>query len=192
MKFVVGLIAGILALGAVSVAFGHAEPARVTPGDGAVLNQLPGEIVIEMSQEMAIRDDANDIDLINASGTEVTTVAAVIDRSNRKRISVPLPSELPVGTYTVKWKTLSAEDGDPADGSLSFTYDPAAQPSPGNETPREDLLNPDPVETPDAARPSVTIGGSDNGVTWILVVAVGLITFVLGAGGTFLLVQKKA
>lgn len=176
----------------------HAEPATITPGAGAVLKEAPAQVVIVMSQEMAVREGQNDIDVFDASGKEITVVAATIDRSDRRKITVPLPSNLGPGTYTVKWKTLSSDDGDPAEGpapgeELTFTVDPNGQPNPGKTQLREDLLGPGGAETPapgdETAKP-VTIAASD-GVTWVLVVAVGLGMFVLGAGGAFLLVQKR-
>ncbi len=145
--FVVLACALVASLLAVASAFAHAEPASITPGAGAVLNVAPAQVVIVMSQEMAIRDGANDIDVFDASGNEITVVAATIDRSDRRKITVALPSNLGPGKYTVKWKTLSAEDGDSAEGppeneDITFTVDPAAQPNPGKTELRPDLLNP--------------------------------------------------
>jgi methionine-rich copper-binding protein CopC len=190
MKLLAPLAAAGLALAAVAVTFAHAEPARVSPGDGAVLNEPPTEIVFEMTQELARQEGQNDIDVFDEDGNEVTVVSAVIDNANRRILSVPLPSNLPPGTYTVQWKTLSAEDGDNESGSTTFTFDPNAAPDPGREVLREDLLNPGGGTTPEAP-PAITVPSADNGVTWVLVVAVGAIMFALGAGGTFLLVQRQ-
>ena len=77
---------------------------------------------------------------------------SIVDRSDRRKITVALPSNLGPGTYTVKWKSLSAEDGDPAAGPegepITFTVDPAGQPNPGKTELRPDLLNPGGGETP--------------------------------------------
>jgi len=184
----------VLAVLTVANAWAHAEPATAKPGDGAVLTTAPGEVVLEMSQEMGRQAGLNDIDVFDAHGKEVTTVAAVVDNNDRKRLSVALPSQLPAGVYTVKWKTSSAEDGDPANGQLSFTVDPKATPSPGKEQLREDILGGGATPDTEADAPLSAIGvGADNaGVTWVLVVAVGVGMFVLGAGGTFLLIQRKS
>lgn len=192
MKFLAPFAGAAAAVMSVVLVFAHAEPTRVSPGDGAVLNEPPLEIVFEMSQEMARQEGQNDIDVFDADGNEVTTVSAVIDNANRKILSVALPSNLAPGEYTVEWKTLSSEDGDPDSGSTSFTVDPAAAPDPGIEVLREDLLNPG-TDT-ETAQPPAIIGGSggDDGVTWVLVIAVGVLMFVFGAGSTFLLVQRSA
>lgn len=194
MKFLAPLAAAAAALVAVTLVFAHAEPVRVSPGDGAVLNEAPIEIVFEMSQEMARQEGQNDIDVFDAAGNEVTTIAAVIDNANRTMLTVSLPSNLAPGAYTVEWKTLSAEDGDPDSGSTTFTYDPSAAADPGQEVLREDLLNPGGTETETAPPPAVigSGGGGDKGVTWILVIAVGALMFVFGAGSSFFLVQRKA
>jgi copper transport protein len=192
MRVLAAAAAIFLALVAVVSVAAHAEPIRVKPGDGAVLVQRPSEVVFEMSQELARQPGANDIDVFDAGGAEVTSVAAVIDNANRARLSVPLPADLAPGTYTVRWKTLSSEDGDDVSGETTFTYDPAAVPSPGKEVLREDLAGARPDAGGTGAQPPALDAGSNTrGVTWILVVAVGVGMLVLGAGGTFLLVQRQ-
>ena len=99
MKFLAPLAAAAAALVAATLVFAHAEPVRVSPGDGAVLNSPPLEIVFEMSQEMARQEGQNDIDVFDASGNEITTIAAVIDNANRRRLSVALPSGLEPGEF---------------------------------------------------------------------------------------------
>lgn len=195
MKLLASLSAAVfVALIVVTSAFAHAEPGKVTPGDGAVLNQPPAEIVIEMTQEMYNSAGANDIEVFDAAGSKVTKTSAVIDNANRSRLTVGLPSALPVGVYTVKWKTLSADDGDPANGTLSFTYDPAKPANPGKVNIAD--TNGVPVagatsggDAPPAA--ALSTGGSSDGTSWVLVAAVAVGMFVAGGGVTFLLVQKK-
>jgi methionine-rich copper-binding protein CopC len=182
------VLAVLLSLGAVAVAFAHAEPVKVAPGDGAVLNVPPREVVIEMSQEMARQAGANDIEVFDAAGKKVTTVAAVIDNGNRARLSVPLPDGLATGVYTVKWKTLSADDGDPAEGTLTFTFDPAKPPSPGKTVLRDTGIGGTPAS--DAAATPSAAGDGSNGTSWVLVVAVAVAMLALGSGATFLLIKK--
>jgi methionine-rich copper-binding protein CopC len=191
MKLAVAVVGAVVFSAACFVtAFAHAEPATAKPGDGAILTSPPAEVVLTMSQDMFDQAGANDIDIVNAAGNEVTTVSAVLDRSNRKRLTVSVPSNLAPGAYTVKWKTLSADDGDPAEGTLSFTFDPNGTANPGNEQVKPDVLAP--AETPggETSTPSLAVTNSPDGVTWVLVVAVGAAMFVLGAGGAFLLIQR--
>lgn len=191
MRLLPVLAAPLLALAVVVTVAAHAEPVKVRPGDGAVLNERPPEIAFDMSQELAREAGANDVDVFDADGNEVTAVAAVIDNANRTRLTVPLPADLLPGVYTVQWKTLSSEDGDPANGSVTFTYDPFAAPAAGKEVLREDLLGGNSGGTGATGAPVIDVGGGSAGLTWMLVAAVGVGMFAVGAGGTFLLVQKR-
>jgi methionine-rich copper-binding protein CopC len=174
----------------VGLVFAHAEPARVSPGSGALVTSPPAEIVIEMSQEMHREEGRNDIDVFNEAGAEVTAVAAVVDNGDRRRLSVLMPSGLEPGGYTVRWKTLSAEDGDDASGEYQFTYDPNGVADPGVEDVREDPLA---TATATATTPSgpVVISDGGSGTSWVLVAAVGVGMLTVGSGVTFLLVQKR-
>jgi hypothetical protein len=189
MKRLVPLAAALLALARIASAFAHAEPATAKPGDGAVLTAPPTRVDIVMSQEMARREGANDIRVFDAAGNEVTSAPAIIDNADRKHITALLPAPLAPGKYTVKWKTLSADDGDAAEGTLSFTFDPNGTLEPGKESLRQDLLGAGATTT--TAAPPVLTGGGASGVSWVLVVAVGIGALVIGGGGAFLFLQKR-
>ena len=196
--------AAVVTLVTVSVAFAHAEPATVNPGDGSVLSSPPTSVVIETVEDMARQAGANDIQVFDASGKQVTTAPAVISDSDRSNISVAIPPGLAVGTYTVKWKTLSANDGDSANGTLSFTYDPSKPASPGKvqliaplgttpaagATTAEGSASAAPAGTATIA-PINALGDTTPGSTpWVLVAAVGVGMLAIGSGGTFLLLKK--
>jgi methionine-rich copper-binding protein CopC len=179
----------------ITAVFAHAEPAQVKPGLGANVATAPSQVEIVMTQEMARRAGGNDIDVLDASGNEVTTIAAVIDNGDRRKLSVPLPSELPPGKYSVKWKTISADDGDPAEGEYVFTYDPSKPADPGRENLTEAAVTPGAGgdgETDNGQQAAPGFGsGGDSGVSWVLVAAVGVAGLTIGSGATFLLVQRR-
>jgi methionine-rich copper-binding protein CopC len=183
--------AAIMALTFVAGVMAHAEPATVTPGDGAVLNTPPAQIIIETTQEMARQAGANDIQIVDASGKTFPTPPARIDDNDRKKLTLEVPPGLPVGIYTVKWQTLSADDGDAADGTLSFTFDPSKPPSPGKT---QLQASTGPVTTA-VARPAALKGGPTNagppGTTWIVLAAGAMAALVIISGGAFLLVTKN-
>lgn len=170
----------------------HAEPDEIRPGNGAVVTSIPAGVNIVMTQEMARQPGANDIDVIAADGTEVTTEAATLDLENRRKLTVPLPGDLTPGLYTVRWKTLSAEDGDSETGDLSFTYDPN-----GNAAPGIERLGEEP-----SVAPTITAGGdgdvspfssqqpSTRG-TWVAAAAAGIAGLAIGGTLAFLLVQRR-
>jgi methionine-rich copper-binding protein CopC len=202
--FFVALFAVVVALATVTSVFAHAEPDVVSPGDGAVLSSPPTEIVFEMTQDMARTANTNDIVVLNSAGQQLTTQPAAIDNTDRRKLSVPLPANLPVGKYTVNWKTLSADDGDAANGTLTFTYDPSLPPSPGATKLHKDIIDVSPTVQP-SPPPSATTtaaagagpggsggGGGSNGVSWILVVAVGAGMFALGGGSAFLFTRDAS
>lgn len=195
LVLLVVLGAGAVALfGASGKAKAHAEPDEIRPGDGAVLTTAPAEIEILMSQELARREGGSDIDVIGPDGTEVTTEPATLDLEDRRRLSVPLPSGLQPGRYAVRWKSLSAEDGDPADGELSFTYDPNGQASPGREQLDDDASDA-PEETPvggDGLTEFRDGGGGSSGDTWVVAAAAGIAGLAVGGAVTFLLVSRRA
>ncbi|OAI41575.1 hypothetical protein AYO38_00650 [bacterium SCGC AG-212-C10] len=199
------MFAALLALSSVATSFAHAQPATIKPGDGSVLTEPPTTVEIVMTQDMFRQEGANDIDVFAPDGKEVTTIAAVVDNANRRRLSVPLPATLAVGDYRVEWKTLSADDGDTANGTFSFTYDPSKQPSAGKEQVGVVLGGSTTATSPPASSdggPSGVTGevplsglegtGSNaTGRSWVLVVAVAVAAFALGSGSTYLFVQKK-
>lgn len=179
--------AGLALAGAASAA-AHAEPVRATPGDGAVVTSPPPEVVLLMSQELARQTGANDIEVLDSAGRDVTPGTAVIDPADRRRLSVPLPSDLEPGEYVVRWKTLSAEDGDTASGELRFRFEPSGTSIPGREVLKESVLG---GATPAAAAPPPVAGaGSDGGTSWVLVAAAAGAALVIGAGGMYLLTGK--
>ena len=194
MKVLAVVLVALASLMCVTAVFAHAQPATIKPGDKAVVTSPPASIDMEMSQEMARNEGAYGIHVLDAAGKEVTTTAAVIDNGNRRRLSVAMPSSLAPGAYTVNWKTLSADDGDPADGQFSFTYNPGGKADPGQERVREELAGAaSPAATasspaPAALAPSVDADG--GGTSWVLVIAVAVGMFVAGSGTTFLLVQR--
>lgn len=156
--------AGLLAGLAVPItAFAHARPVRVVPGHGAVLSASPAEVEIETSEDMERTAGANEIVVTDASGKTVTTGTATVDAGNRRRLTAPLAASLPAGDYTIRWKTLSAADGEADQGTFTFRVDPGATPIPG----RSDLALP-------TAVPGTAESDGDGGPSVVLIAAIAL------------------
>lgn len=113
----------VAALAVVAISSAHVEPVTTSPAAGTTVTVLPAQVTMDASEAMAAQGSS--LVVVNASGTQVNTTASAVDPANPKRMSVGLPSGLPAGVYTVKWTTVSEEDGDAASGSWSFTYAPA-------------------------------------------------------------------
>ena len=193
LALLVTLLAGIDLLIQPTTAFAHAAPAKITPGDGAVLTSGPARVTIEMTQELARQPGANDIDLLGPDGTEVTTEPAVLDATDRRLISVAVPPALPPGKYTIRWKSLSTEDGDPATGEeYGFTIDPAGTPAACREVVREALGGSGTSSPSGAGRVGIDGDSGPRGVSWVLVVALGLLASAVSVGATYMLVDRSA
>jgi methionine-rich copper-binding protein CopC len=103
----------------------HAEYERSLPAAGAVVRAAPEVVEIWFTQELFRREGANTITVEGEAGP-VDAGTPVLDDADRTHLSVQLASEPPPGEYTVRWTSLSAVDGDSAEGTFSFTVDPTA------------------------------------------------------------------
>ena len=103
------------------VAIGHADYERSDPAAAAVLNAAPVRVQIWFTQELFRRVGENKIEVYSADGARIDLDDLVIDDDDRKLATVSLPPALPDGVYTVRWQSLSAEDGHDGSGEFSFT-----------------------------------------------------------------------
>jgi len=119
-------------LGATVSVFAHAQYADSNPAANTAVASLPTTLTIVYTQELA----SIQVQVTGPDGTNVTTGPASFDLNERHHASVPIRSA-GTGTYTVVWHNVSADDGDPNDGSFVFTVagptptpQPAATPAP--------------------------------------------------------------
>ena len=99
------------------VAYAHALPQSSDPSPGASLAQAPAQVSIVFGE----RPDPklSSIDVLDTTGTAVTSGPTVVAHGNEAELVVPL-KPLPTGVYTVAWRTVSAVDGHVAAGSFAF------------------------------------------------------------------------
>lgn len=129
----------------------HAEYERSDPPANAVIPEAPAEVHVWFTQELFRREGANTLEVFGPDGAQVDQGDARIDDDDRAYMIVSLQPNLPAaGLYTVRWRTLSADDGDDDNGEFSFTVDPeAAQVTPeAAPTATPPSLNPTPTVTP--------------------------------------------
>lgn len=145
----------------------HAAYERSDPPANSVIPEPPAEVNVWFSQELFRREGENTLEVIGPDGTQVDQGDARIDDDDRTHMIVSLQKDLPAGTYTVRWRTLSADDGDTDSGEFTFTVDPeAAQvtPLPNPTAGAEPLLEtpaPSPVPTltpPPSPTPTPQVG----------------------------------
>lgn len=120
------LTAALLLLCA-NAAEAHADYERSDPGDAAVVSSPPEQLTIWFTQELFRREGENWIQVEGPGGERVEAGEAMVDDDDRTQLSVALQPELEPGSYLVIWRSLSAEDGDTAEGEFGFSYDPQAQ-----------------------------------------------------------------
>jgi methionine-rich copper-binding protein CopC len=99
----------------------HADYERSEPPAEAVVTAAPTEVRIYFTQDLFRRQGMNGIEVYGADGVRVDQDDPVIDDDNRRLLSVSLQPDLPDGLYTVRWFSLSAEDGHEGEGEFTFT-----------------------------------------------------------------------
>jgi methionine-rich copper-binding protein CopC len=107
----------------------HAEIVSSTPTAGSAVDVAPASVTAGFSQKLA--PDESSLTVLDAQGARVDLDDSAVDPSDSegKTMSVSLKANLPAGTYTVEWKTLSAEDGEATDGQFQFTVRTGASPA---------------------------------------------------------------
>jgi methionine-rich copper-binding protein CopC len=108
-----------------SSALGHAELDTASPADKATVTGSPPEIVFTFTE--AVDPTKSSLKLVDGSGAVVAD-GSTVDASDAKKMHLVVPTQ-PPATYTVRWTTASAVDGDIAHGTTTFTI-VAASPSP--------------------------------------------------------------
>jgi methionine-rich copper-binding protein CopC len=155
---IVGLV-GVLALPTPPAA-AHTGLSSSSPKDGATVQNLPGEVVLEFTEPVGEPE-------VEVTASDGTVVSDGEPEALGRTVTEPLTTDGPSGTYTIAYRVVSA-DGHPVSDEL--TFDVRSGPPPG--------------ESVDAASSG---DGSDEGfleshVGHIAVAGVGLIVGVALVG----------
>jgi copper transport protein len=117
----IGLIAivAMIALRAAPVS-AHAQFDHSDPPANSVLSVTPGRIQAYFTE--SLEHSYSRLVLYDQNGNLVTGTQTLFDATNPRAMVLVLPSTtLPNGTYSVVWRTLSADDGHQAQGYFAFT-----------------------------------------------------------------------
>jgi copper transport protein len=157
----------------------HALVVRSDPAAGSSLAQVPRAVTIMFSE--APETSQSSIVVADGSGRPVSRGPATGVPNNALEMTVPL-DQLLNGVYTVRWKTVSKDDGHASSGDFTFGIGPSAYAA--NAGPAPALAAP-----PTAASPLIVAGH------WIFYVGLGLLVggawvslFALRGGARRLLV----
>jgi copper transport protein len=115
-----------LHLGAAAHVEAHANLVSSEPPENAVLDQAPAEIKLTFSEQPELV--SSQVYVLDAAGNHVENNDLHVHSHNTLGITVP---DLPKGTYTVVWKTVSAVDGHVTRGTFGFGIG-VAPPAPGS------------------------------------------------------------
>jgi copper resistance protein C len=131
LRFVASIVLSALLAGlATGTVLGHAELATVTPADKSSVTAPPSEIVITYTEPLKPANSS--IKLVDTNG-KVVVEGGTVDAGDPKTMRLALPADLGIGTYTARWTSASALDGDLDHGTTTFTY--AVGPIPGTPGP---------------------------------------------------------
>jgi copper transport protein len=153
------VLAAAVALLLPVTASAHALVVRSDPAAGSSLAQVPPAVNITFSE--APETSQSSIVVVDSSGRTVSRGRATGVPNNALEMTVPLDSLLN-GVYTVRWKTVSKDDGHASSGDFTFGIGPSAYAASAGPAPA--LAAP-----PTAASPLIVAGH------WIFYVGIGLL-----------------
>jgi copper transport protein len=130
-----------------------------SPAAGSSLTRLPAAVSVTFSEEIVPR--LSSLRVYDSSGHVVSRQPARPASGSTLTLSVSLPPLLG-GVYTVRWKSVSSDDGHAASGSFTFGVGPLAYAAMSGPAP--ELLS-----APNAASAPVVAG------TWIFDAGLGLL-----------------
>jgi copper transport protein len=112
-------LATTLLLGAPRDAAAHARYERSDPAAESVVPTAPAQLQAWFTQ--GVRNQGSSLQVTDAAGNRVDNNDGQVDLNDpdRKRMWITLQA-LPDGVYTVSWVTISADDGDQAEGTFRF------------------------------------------------------------------------
>ena len=123
------LLTAALMIGRPAGVSAHAGYDHSEPTAGSTVATAPTTVKIWFTESVQL--SGSSVKVTNAAGQQVDSKDLKLDPSDadHKILVVSLNSGLPAGTYTVAWKSVSADDGDEDEGQFEFTIRAAAAPA---------------------------------------------------------------
>jgi copper transport protein len=169
---VTALLLVLAAIGAPARVAAHAYLERSEPEANSVTPEAPAEVRLWFTEPL--ERDFSRAELFDANGDQVPTEGSFVDADPFQMV-LPLPDDLPNGTYTVQWRNISAADGHPQSGYLPFTIGSQA-----------DVVVPEPPRVTVFNEPPLLLGALGR---WLSLLGV---TGVVGAFVAWLFVIRTA
>ena len=148
------VVASIVVVFAVSPARAHALLDHSDPPNGAELAQAPTNVVLTFTEDPD--PTLSIVHVLDANGKSVEAGPAQAVPGNPLQLSIPLPSDLPDGVYTVTWRTVSKQDGHQT--SSAFAFGVGVKPVPSASTSGGIVSSPSPSVASVAGKMLLYIG----------------------------------
>jgi len=97
----------------------HALVEEITPADRARLDSGPGRVEVRFTEPVQLLQQS-DLTVVDSRGEPVNSGPGTVQAANASVIEVPVRPRLAPGSYTVRWRVVSA-DGHIVPGSSVFT-----------------------------------------------------------------------
>jgi copper transport protein len=159
----------------------HAGYDHSTPADEGVVATAPTTVDVFFKEEVERSGGLPTLIVVDASGDQVDT-GATLDDNDRTHMSAPLESGLEGGRYSVIWHTVSADDGEEAQGAFHFYIGEKTTPAPGSQT--TGASSTATVRPSASTSPSTDDSGSDVSIA-VLIIAIVVAAVVGGGAGYF-------
>jgi copper resistance protein C len=177
----------------------HARLVASTPGDGATLDEPPGEVVLEFNEMVEA-----DFGQLQVSGPDGERLDASAPIGEGTTVRSPLLEPTASGTYTVAYRVVSA-DGHPVEGSFTFELteaavtedtaeiDPPPSPAPDDgtgstpaegpagSTPTEEPTDPDGSSEDEPAELAGAELDERGGLPWLPIAVIAVIVLAVAA-----------
>jgi copper resistance protein C len=165
----------------------HAKVLTADPAIGSTIALAPTKVTVFAAENINPDPAKSNLQVYgpgtDATDTLITQSSAQISLTDPKQMSIaitPNPGHTS-GVYVVFWKTVSADDGDPASGTFTFTVNPTGASSTPTAAPTK-------VTTPANTGGSSTV--STGSPIWVPIVA-ALAALIVGLGAGFGLGRRK-
>lgn len=178
LALVVGLLGTAFLL---APAQAHTDLIEAVPADGSELETAPTNVVFTFNEELL--EATIRVSITDESGA---VVAKDVAESAGSVVTVPWPTDLPVGTYSVSHRVVSG-DGHPVTGEVTFRYgsndvsseSATEMPEPSSSVTETEVVPIEPTEAVVIDQPADANQSSDSSIPAILigvVIAGALIT----------------
>ncbi|WP_069806153.1 copper resistance CopC family protein [Thermogemmatispora onikobensis] len=153
----------------------HAKVIDANPKIGSTISQVPSTVTVFTAENVNPDPSKSNLFVYGPDGALISQGNASIPLNNPREMSVRIKPD-GNGVYIVRWITVSAEDGDEAEGAFIFTVKPTGASS-TTSTPA-----PAPPAQASGSSTSSTSGGASNLPLWVSVAAIAGLLVGGGAG----------